>query len=94
MLVSENKKRDTREEFLSEKLLKVILNFLHTHLIGGVDHIDESVSLVVVVSPVGTDFTLTTDVPNVQLKTVLRLITDVEQFRSAFKKSAFYLRET
>ena len=73
MFVGEHQQGHFRKEFLGQQLDEVVLNFLNAHLIGGVDHVDKSISLVVVVPPVRADLTLTTDVPNVQLKTVLRL---------------------
>ena len=73
LLVREHKEGNSGKKFFSEKLLKVILDLLHAHLIGRVHHVDQSVSLVVVVAPVGANLTLTADVPHVQLKTVLRL---------------------
>lgn len=73
LLVREHKEGNSGKELFSEKLLKVILDFLHAHLVGGVNYINQSVSLIVVVAPVGSNLTLTADVPHVQLKTVLRL---------------------
>ena len=73
LLVREDQEGNSGKELFSEKLLQVILDLLHAHLIGGVHHIDQSVGLVVVVAPVGANLTLTADVPHVQLKTVLRL---------------------
>ena len=73
MLVGENEEGHSSQKLFSEQLHQVLLDFLDTHLISRVDNIDERVSLVVVIAPVGSDLTLTTDVPNVQLKSVLRL---------------------
>ena len=73
LLVCEDEERNSGKELFGEKLLKVILDLLHAHLVGRVDHIDQSVSLVVVVAPVGANLALTADIPHVELKTVLRL---------------------
>ncbi len=54
-------------------MLQVVLDLFDAHLISRVDDIDESISLFEIVAPVGANFTLTTDIPNVQLKTVLLL---------------------
>ena len=73
LLVCEDEERNSGKELFGEKLLKVILDLLHAHLVGRVDHVDQSVSLVVVVAPVWANLTLTTNIPYVQLKTILRL---------------------
>ena len=75
MLVCENKEGHTSEEFLAEKLLQVLLDLSHAHLVSGVDHVDESIGLVVVVAPVRADLPLTTDIPNVEFEAILLLHT-------------------
>ena len=74
MLVGEHKEGHTSEELLTEKLLQVLLDLLHAHLVGGVDHVDEGVGLVVVVAPVRADLPLATDIPNVELESILLLL--------------------
>ena len=74
MLVGEHKEGHTSEELLTEKLLQVLLDLLHAHLVSGVDHVDEGVGLVVVVAPVRADLPLTTDIPNVELEAILLLL--------------------
>ena len=73
MLVRKNEEGHTSKEFLGQKLLQVLLDLLHAHLVSGVDHVDESVGLVVVVTPVRADLPLTTDIPNVEFESILLL---------------------
>ena len=73
MLVRKNEEGHTSKEFLGQKLLQVLLDLIHAHLVSGVDHVDESVGLVVVVTPVRADLPLTTDIPNVEFESILLL---------------------
>ena len=74
MLVGEYKEGHTSEEFLTVKLLQVLLDLLHTHLVSGVDHVDKGIGLIVVVAPVRADLPLATDIPNVELESILLLL--------------------
>ena len=75
MFVRKHKEGHTSKQFLTEKLLQILLDLRHTHLVSGVDHVDKSVGLVVVIAPVRADFPLTTDIPNVELEAILLLHT-------------------
>ena len=73
LLVGKDEKGHFREQLLLHQLVQVTLHLLHAHIVSRVDDVDEGISLLVVVSPVGSNLTLTTDIPHVQLEAVLRL---------------------
>ena len=58
--------------------LKFLLCFIKSLRVGAVDHIDEYVSVVEVVPPVGPDFSLAPDVPDVELEPLALHALDVE----------------
>ena len=58
--------------------LKFLLCFIKPLGVGAVNHIDEYVSVVKVVPPVGPDFPLTPDVPHVELEALALNTLDVE----------------
>ena len=79
MLVRKDQKRHSGKQFFAQKLLQVIFDFLDAHLVGGIDHVNKCIGLIVVIAPVWSDLTLATDVPDVKLKTILRLF-QIERF--------------
>ena len=74
LLVGEDEDGYAGQQFLTQELVQVWLDFRYTGVISWVDDVDECVSLIVVISPVGSDLSLTTDIPNVQLESILRLL--------------------
>ena len=74
LLVGKHQQRHVLEVVLAQKALELLNALLQSHLVGGVNHIDETVSVLIVVLPVGADSLLTTNVPNIQLEAVLGLI--------------------
>ncbi len=58
--------------------LKFLLCFIKSLSVSAVDHIDEYVSIVEVVPPVGPDFSLAPDVPDVELEALALHALDVE----------------
>ena len=73
MLVREHEERHASEQLLAKQLLQVLLDLCHAHLVSRIDHVDESIGLVVVVAPVGADLSLATDIPNIELEAILLL---------------------
>ena len=58
--------------------LKFLLCFIKSLRVSAVDHIDEYVSVVKVVPPVGPDFSLAPDVPHIELEALALHALDVE----------------
>lgn len=79
LFVGEDENRDFLEGFLLEQLKKLLDTLSKTHIVGGVDDEDETVSIIVVVFPVWSDFSLATNVPHVQLESVLLLNTSTNK---------------
>jgi hypothetical protein len=75
LLVSEDEDRHVCEEFFPHERLELIRALFKTHVISGVDDVNHTVSVLVVVLPVGADLTLTSDIPDVQFKSILSLNT-------------------
>ena len=73
LLVGEDEQRHALEELLLKKLSQVVFDFLDASFISWIDDVDERVSLLVIVAPIGPDLSLTADVPHIQLKSILRL---------------------
>ena len=61
------------EELLGHEGNELIGALLETHVVGGVDHVDNAVGVLVIVLPVGANLTLTTNVPDIEFKAVLGL---------------------
>lgn len=73
MLVGENEQGNVLEVVFNKEGLKLLGALLETLLIGGINDVDETIGVLEVVLPVGTDGALTANVPNVQLETILSL---------------------
>ena len=58
--------------------LKFLLCFIKSLRVSAVDHIDEYVSVVEVIPPVGPDFSLAPDIPDVELEPLALHALDVE----------------
>ena len=79
LLVGEDQDGDVGKEFFLHERLKFLGTLSESHVISGVNDVHHTVSVLVVVLPVGTDLTLTTDIPDVQFKSVLSLYTSDHQ---------------
>ena len=75
LLVGEDKEGHFLEVWLLEQGHKFLRALFETHVVSRVDHVDEAISVLVVVFPVGSDLALTSNVPHVQLEAFLRLST-------------------
>jgi len=73
LLVGENEQGNVLEVVFNKEGLKLLGALLETLLIGGINDVDETIGVLEVVLPVGTDGALTANVPNVQLETILSL---------------------
>jgi hypothetical protein len=73
LLVGEDKEGHFLEVWLLEQGHKFLRALFETHVVSRVDHVDEAISVLVVVFPVGSDLALTSNVPHVQLEAFLRL---------------------
>ena len=73
LLVRVHEQGHSREALLAQKRSEFLVALLETHVISGIDDVDEAVSVIVVVLPVGADLALTADVPHVELEAVLSL---------------------
>ena len=71
LLVSIDKQWHIFEVWLSEKLLQLFCAFFESHVISRVDHIHEPICVFIIVLPIWSNLTLTTDVPYIKLKPVL-----------------------
>ena len=72
------------EVLLAKEGSELFSALLESHVIRRVDDVNETVSVLEVVLPVGTDFALTTDIPHIQLETVLGLKTNLRRLKSRF----------
>jgi hypothetical protein len=79
LLVGKDEDGDVSEKLFLKEGLEFFGAFSESHVIGGVNDVNETISVLVVVLPVGTDLTLTTDIPNVQFKSILSLFTSGHQ---------------
>ena len=74
------------EVFLPKERRKLLCALFKAHVIGGIDYVDEPVGVFEVVLPVGTDFTLATDIPYIQFETVLGLQTSSRAVKAKIHK--------
>lgn len=73
LLVSVDEEGNALEIVLGEKRLELVVALAESDVIRRVDDVDEAVGVFIIVLPVGSDLSLTTDVPHVQLEAVLLL---------------------
>jgi len=66
LLVSEDEKHGVLEFLFAEHLVKLVAVLLNALLVVGVDDEDETLRVLVVVSPEQSDLVLTTDIPHVE----------------------------
>lgn len=74
LLVGEHEQRHVFQRFFAQERLQLFRGFLKADFIGGVNHVHETVGVVVVVLPVGSDFALSSNIPDIQFKSVLSLM--------------------
>ena len=73
LFVGEHKERLTRELLLVHKIIEFLYVLLESLLIGGVDDKDDTIDIIVVVLPVGSNGLLTSNIPHVKLEITLLL---------------------
>mmetsp|Transcript_39255 Transcript_39255/g.100605 ORF Transcript_39255/g.100605 Transcript_39255/m.100605 type:complete len:243 (+) Transcript_39255:282-1010(+) len=78
LLVGEDKEGHVGELLFLQKLGKLVTSLIKSSLIGSVDHVDECIGPLEVVSPVRPDAPLSTNIPHVEVETVLLHRLDVE----------------
>ena len=74
MFVREDQQWYFGEGILGKERAKLLRNLSEAGLVGRIDDEDEAVGVVVVVLPVGPDFALTTNVPDVKFESILGLL--------------------
>ena len=78
LFVGEDEERNVLQGFFGQKLLELLLAFSESVLVGRVDDVDEGIVIFNVVLPVSPDSSLTADIPDIELETILRESLDVE----------------
>jgi hypothetical protein len=73
LLVSVYEDGDFLEKLFGHEGNELIGALLKTHVVGRVHDVDNAVSVLVIVLPVGTNLTLTTNVPDIEFEAVLGL---------------------
>ena len=79
LLVGVDEEGHLGEAFLGQKSLQFLDALAQSLLVTGVDHKHHAVGVVVVILPVGPDGLLATDVPYIELETVLGLLREGKQ---------------
>ena len=81
LLVGKDKQWDFLECLLLEQGSEFFLALSKSSFVRGVDDVNESIGVVVIVLPVGADSSLTANVPYIELEAVLGEGLDVEPLR-------------
>ena len=82
MLIGEDEQGNVLQVVFNKEGLKLFGALLETLLIRGVNDVNESISVLEVVLPVGADGALTTNVPHIQLEAILSLKSINNEFYS------------
>lgn len=78
MLVSENKEKSITELIFIQHALQLFAGLDNTVTVVAVDNKDDTLSVLEVMSPEGTDLVLTTDIPHSKLNVLVLDGLDVE----------------